>query len=113
MAGGKRFKFTGSQIAVLTDFGASSPSMAITGITNANPAVVSVSNHGLVDGDVVQINGVVGMTEVNGGVFIVNQKTAGTFEEFMEVAADVPPSWSFGVAQIASSSSRQRVMPPP
>ena len=80
MAGGKRFKFTGSQIAVLTDFGADSPSETITGITRANPAVVSVTNHGLNSGDVVQINGVVGMLEVNGEAFIVEYKTSGSFE---------------------------------
>jgi len=80
MAGGKRFKFTGSQIAVLTEFGANSPSMSITAITKANPAVVSVSNHGLQDGDVVHISGVGGMTEVNDEAYIINQLGVGTFE---------------------------------
>ena len=80
MAGGKRFKFTGSQIAVLTDFGADSPSLSITGISKANPAVVSVSNHGLDSGDVVYITGCAGMLEVNDEAYIVKYKTGGTFE---------------------------------
>jgi hypothetical protein len=79
MSGGKRFKFAGSQIAVLTGYDAESPSKAITGITNANPAVVSVSNHGLQDGDVVYISGCNGMTEVNGDAYVVDMKTSGTF----------------------------------
>ena len=80
MAGGKRFKFTGSTIAVLTGFDADSPSLTITGITNASPPVVSVANHGLADGDVVFIDHVAGMTEVNGDAYIVNVLGSGTFE---------------------------------
>ncbi len=37
----------------------------ITGITNANPAVVSCPNHGFPPGALVQIQGVQGMTEIN------------------------------------------------
>jgi hypothetical protein len=95
MSGGKRFRFTGSQIAVLTNFGAHSPSQTITGITKANPAVVSVSNHGFQSGDVVQINGVAGMTEVNGGVYIVHYKTSGTFE-LADTDSTNWGSWSSG-----------------
>lgn len=79
MAGGRRYKFQDSQIAVLVNYDASSPSPAITAITKANPAVVTSAAHGLVDGDVVQILGVVGMTEVNNTSFIVNQINANTF----------------------------------
>lgn len=39
---------------------------AITGITQASPASVTAVGHGLATGDTVQINGVVGMTEING-----------------------------------------------
>jgi hypothetical protein len=72
-------KFHGSQIAVLVGFTADSPAPVITGITQADPAVVSVTSHGLSDGDVVEISGVVGMTEVNNGRFIVDVLTSGTF----------------------------------
>src|SRR6185436_2743876 len=80
MAGGKRYKFTGSHISVLTDFHFDSPSDTITGITKANPAVVTSANHGRSDGDVVRINQVAGMTEVNDGVYIINVLTSSTFE---------------------------------
>jgi hypothetical protein len=38
----------------------------VTGVTNASPAVVTSANHGLSDGTVVKISGVVGATGVNG-----------------------------------------------
>lgn len=81
MSGGKRFKFAGSQIAVVTEYGADSPSLHITAITKADPAVVTTqAAHGLSDGDVVKISGVAGMTEVNDEAFIVNSLTSTTFE---------------------------------
>jgi len=52
----------------------------ITGITQANPAVVTAASHGFSDGDKVRIIGVVGMTEVNGGKYTVANKTTNTFE---------------------------------
>lgn len=39
--------------------------IAVTGITQANPGVVSATAHGRSNGDVVYLSGVVGMTEVN------------------------------------------------
>ena len=80
MASGRRYKFQGSFIGVLVDYDATSPSKAITAITKANPAVVTSAGHGLVDGDVVHITGVLGMTEVNGTSFIVNSLSSSTFE---------------------------------
>lgn len=78
MAGGKRFKFQGSTIAVSATF--SGTPLTITAITSANPAVVTSTAHGLTDGDVVKIAAVVGMTEVNGEMFVVNQTGVNTFE---------------------------------
>jgi hypothetical protein len=52
----------------------------ITGITNANPAVVSIAAHGYTTGEEVFISGVGGMTEVNSRNFKVGTTTAGTFE---------------------------------
>jgi hypothetical protein len=52
----------------------------ITGITQADPAVVSSATHGLAVGDVVRIANVVGMTEVNQREFVVRAvPTAGSF----------------------------------
>ncbi len=52
---------------------------AITGITQANPAVVTSSAHGLADGDIVTISGVAGMTEVNGLRFVADVVDANSY----------------------------------
>jgi hypothetical protein len=56
--------------------------LTITGITAANPAVVTSTAHGLSDGDQVYITEVVGMTEINNSTlyYTVANKTANTFE---------------------------------
>lgn len=53
---------------------------AITGITKANPAVVTSAGHGFNNGQTVYITGVLGMTQVNGKYYSVNNVTANTFE---------------------------------
>lgn len=80
MAAGKRYKFQGSEISVLTGFNADSPPIPITLITQANPAVVTASGHGLEEGDIVKIVDVVGMVELNEDIFIVGPVTPTTFE---------------------------------
>jgi len=52
----------------------------ITGITAAEPPVVTATSHGFSDGDTVLIEDVVGMTEVNGVKFKVAGGAANTFE---------------------------------
>lgn len=54
--------------------------VAITGATAATPVVVTAASHGYSNGDAVYITGVVGMTELNGRIFIVANKTTHTFE---------------------------------
>jgi hypothetical protein len=61
--------------------GASNATVSVTGITQANPAVVTTgANHNLTSGDEVTMTGIVGMTELNGFPFIANVLTATTFE---------------------------------
>ncbi|MEW5705086.1 MAG: ubiquitin-activating E1 FCCH domain-containing protein [Pseudomonadota bacterium] len=52
----------------------------ITGITQANPAVVTSVGHGLANGDRVILDDVVGMTEVNDRYFTVANVSADTFQ---------------------------------
>src|SRR3990167_3419315 len=54
--------------------------LTITAATAANPVVITAAAHGFLNGDEVEINGVVGMTEINGRRFIVSNKAANTFE---------------------------------
>lgn len=52
----------------------------ITGITKASPGVFTSTAHGLSNGDVVYIDGVVGMTEVNGIWGVVSSVATNTFQ---------------------------------
>lgn len=52
----------------------------ITGITQANPGVVTAAAHGFVDDDLVSIHNVAGMTEVNDRLYRVDTAAANTFE---------------------------------
>jgi hypothetical protein len=54
--------------------------VAISAITNANPAVVTATAHGFANGDVVYISDVKGMAALNGMTFTVRNKTANTFQ---------------------------------
>ncbi len=80
MSAGSRYKFNGSTIAILTGYVTSSPGDEITAITKANPAVVTEPLHTKVTGSVVRITGVVGMTELNSGVFIIEVVDANSYE---------------------------------
>lgn len=51
----------------------------ITGITQANPAVVTIASHGYSTGDLVLIEGVAGMTEINGYTSEVTNIGTNTF----------------------------------
>ncbi len=55
-------------------------SKTISGATAANPVVLTVTSHGFLDGDQVEVNAIVGMTELNGRRFTVANKNANDFE---------------------------------
>jgi hypothetical protein len=80
MSAGKRYKFDGSNIQFSVNFSGDSPSSPITGITKANPAVVTESSHGRSSGAVVRIKNVAGMTEVNDGVYVINVLNNNTYQ---------------------------------
>ena len=54
--------------------------ITISGITKANPGVVTATAHGYSNGDFVVISSVVGMTQVNNKTFKVSNKATNTFE---------------------------------
>lgn len=55
-------------------------SKSITGATATNPVVVTAVAHGLSDGDAFSISGVVGMTKLNGKLYVAANVTADTIE---------------------------------
>jgi len=67
-------------------------SSVITGITAADPGVVTSVAHGLANGDTVLIEDVVGMTTVNDTRYVVANKTDDTFELTTEAGVDVDTS---------------------
>jgi len=54
--------------------------ITITGVSKANPAVVTAALHGFSNGDYVDIRDVAGMTELNGNRYIVANVATNTFE---------------------------------
>jgi hypothetical protein len=76
--------------------------LSITGITQANPAVLTYTGTDPANGDMVDISGVAGMTQVNGRRFVVTNVNAGanTFELYNQDATAVDSSaygaWTSG-----------------
>jgi hypothetical protein len=81
--------------------------LTITNISQANPAVVDITAHGLSNGDFVRIQNVTGMTEVNNVVYKVANKTANDFELNDEDDNDVD-STGF-TAYISGGEAREMV----
>lgn len=77
MSAGKRFKFNGSMLQVSTGVAATK---AITGISQADPAVISAVGHGLLMGAVARVAAVVGMEEINGQLVVVDNPDTDDFE---------------------------------
>lgn len=77
MSSGKRYKFNGSTFAVQTGLG--SPK-TVTGITAANPPVVTSTAHGLALGDVVKLSNIDAPAQLDGGTFALDNPATDTFE---------------------------------
>jgi hypothetical protein len=60
--------------------GLNTTSETITGATAANPVVLTITGHPYVDFDEIEVNSIVGMTELNGRRFRVNSTGANTVE---------------------------------
>lgn len=73
-------EFTNKKVRVIKDGGnVLEDAKTITGITQANPGVVTSVAHGFVTGDEVYMTSIGGMTELNGQFFLVVRLTADTF----------------------------------
>jgi hypothetical protein len=59
--------------------GTAASAKTITAITKANPGVLTSTAHGLTNGQVITMSGVVGMTEINGLSGVVVNSTTNTF----------------------------------
>ncbi|OYX31007.1 MAG: hypothetical protein B7Y99_10970 [Caulobacterales bacterium 32-69-10] len=60
--------------------GAIAGEKTITGATRANPVVITAAGHGFANGDKVYISGVKGMTQLNGKLFTVANRTTNSFQ---------------------------------
>ncbi len=55
------------------------PAQAIASVTNASPAVITLTAHGFYDGQMISIAGSTGLTSINGPYVLVTYITANTF----------------------------------
>lgn len=69
-----------NKIYVFMTFEIAASGSSITGATQATPCVITAVAHGFTNGDTVKITGVTGMTELNGQIYTVTNKTVDTFE---------------------------------
>lgn len=69
-----------SQQAYLSVATAAGSGKTITGITNADPGVVSSTSHGLANGTVVVLTGLVGITQLNNRAAIVANTATNAFD---------------------------------
>jgi hypothetical protein len=78
----------------------------ISNITQADPAVATITGHPYVDGDEIYIQGVVGMTEINNKVYLVSNSATNTFELQDTTSADID-STGYTAYSSGGSSNRQ------
>ncbi|CAB5079524.1 hypothetical protein UFOVP143_1, partial [uncultured Caudovirales phage] len=79
----------------------------ITGITKANPAVVTVTAHGFSNGDPVFITGVGGMNEVNNRSYVAAGVTTNTFQLTLISGANVNSS---GYTTFTSGGTAKKIV---
>lgn len=79
--------------------------VAITGITNANPGVITAPAHGYSNGDWVQLASIGGMTRLNGKTYIVTNKTTNTFQ-ITDLWGTVVDTTLFGAYTSGGTASR-------
>lgn len=105
MSAGVRYKFNGSSFSVQTGLAGGSPLAGISAVTQADPAVVS-STVARTEGEVVKITEVVGMTSLNGKLYVVDNPVAGvSFELAGEDTSNADAYVSGGKIDVAQFSN--------
>lgn len=82
------------------------PSKTITGITKANPAVVTINTHGYTTGDYIYVSGVGGMTQITDGIYTVGATAANTFELLDEGGSNIN---STGYSSFTSGGTVEKI----
>ena len=98
---GGRFYVADSTTTSLTLF-SNENGIAITGITAANPGVVTATAHGLSNGDMIAMHGIAGMVEANDNIYKVASVSGNTFA--LKTAADANVNTSGFTAYTNSGS---------
>jgi len=78
---------SGGKVAIVRD-----AALAITGVTQADPGVITIAGHGLSTYDKIYIDSVVGMTELNGNFYWVKKIDANSFSLTDELGNDIDTS---------------------
>lgn len=79
--------------------------VAITGVTNANPGVVTAAAHGYLNGDWVYLAGIGGTTQLNGLTYIVTNRTVNTFQ-LTDMFGAVVNTTTYGVYTSGGTAKR-------
>jgi hypothetical protein len=88
---GRRYFVADKGTHTLTLFG-NENGMPITGITQANPGVVTAPSHGFSNGDIIALHGISGMTQANDNIYKVAGKATNTFQLNTAAGANVNTS---------------------
>jgi hypothetical protein len=86
------------------------PPLAVTGISQANPCVVTLAGNGLQGGDEIIFSGIEGMTELNGRSLLVNNPTTAGFE-LTDLDGNAIDSTSFTAYTSGGTIARVLVVP--
>lgn len=104
MSQGKRYKFNGSKFKVQVGYVADTPPQAVSGITNADPAVVSAVGSDLDPASVVKISGVLGMTQINDQLIVADNTATDEFDAANVNSSAYGTYLSGGTLQVVSFS---------
>lgn len=103
-------RFTDVRDCFFVDSGVSYDNpLAVSGATQANPVVVTVTGHNYSNGDRIDLTDIVGMDELNGLRFKVNNVTANTFELQTDEAVPVDIDGTGYTAYESGGYSRKAV----